>query len=156
VDAEPIEQVNDVGGETDGDSHIGEGVFEDEVPADDPRDEFTEGCVGIGVGAAGNGNHGSELGVAEAGESADERDENERERERGAGAGATEERGVVDEVVEDGRVEDGARIEFLPGDGGADNGENAGADDSADAERGERDRAQRFLQAVPRTLGVRD
>ena len=36
MDAEPVEEVDDVGGESDRDAHVGEGVFEDEVPADDP------------------------------------------------------------------------------------------------------------------------
>ncbi len=50
VDPEPVEQIDDVSGEADGDAHVGEGVLEDEVPADDPRDELAEGGVGVGVG----------------------------------------------------------------------------------------------------------
>jgi len=31
-----VEEVDDVSGEADADAHVGEGVLEDEVPADDP------------------------------------------------------------------------------------------------------------------------
>ncbi len=68
MDAEPVQQIDDVRGEADADAHVGEGVFEDEVPADDPGDEFAERGVGVGVGGAGDGDHAGELGVAEAGE----------------------------------------------------------------------------------------
>ena len=36
MQAEPVEQVDDVRGKADTDAHVGEGVFEDQVPADDP------------------------------------------------------------------------------------------------------------------------
>ncbi len=88
VDAEPVEQIDDVRGEADGDAHVGEGVLEDEVPADDPGDEFAEGGVGVGVGGAGDGDHAGEFGITEAGEAADDGDEDERESEGGACAGA--------------------------------------------------------------------
>ena len=78
VEAEPVEQIDDVGGEADADAHVGEGVLEDQVPADDPGDEFAEGGVGVGVGRAGNRNHRREFGVAEAGKDADDGDEHER------------------------------------------------------------------------------
>ena len=79
-----------VRGEADADGHVADGVFEDEVPADDPGDQLAHGGVGVGVGAAGDGDHRGQLGVAEAGEGADDGDQDERERERGAGAGAAE------------------------------------------------------------------
>ena len=66
-----------MGGESYGDAHVGEGVFEDEVPADDPGDELAEGGVGVSVGGAGDGDHAGELGVTEAGEAADQGDEDE-------------------------------------------------------------------------------
>jgi hypothetical protein len=62
----------------------------------------------------------------------------------------------MDEVVEDGGVEDGGSLEFFAGDSGADDGEDSGADDGADAERGERDGAESFLEGVAGPLGVRD
>ncbi len=139
-------------GEADRDAHVGEGVLEDEVPADDPGDELAHGGVGVGVGGAGDGDHAGELGVAEAGEGADDGDEDQREGEGGAGAGAAGEGGVVDEVVGQGRVEDGGGVELFAGDGGADDGEDARADDGADAEGGERDGAEGFLERRLRAL----
>ena len=88
VDAEPVKEVYDVGGEADGDAHVGEGVLEDEVPADDPGDELAESGVGVGIGGAGDGDHAGEFGITEAGEGADDGDQDEREGQGGACAGA--------------------------------------------------------------------
>ena len=148
MEAEPVEQVDDVCGEADADAHVGAGVLEDQVPADDPGDELAERGVGIGVGGAGDGNHGGQLGVAKAGERADEGHQNQGERDGGTGAGTAGERGVRDEVVDERRVGDGGVGKLLAGDGGADDGEDARADDGADAERGERPRTEALLQRV--------
>ena len=137
-----------MGGEADADAHVGEGVFEDEVPADDPGDEFAEGGVGVGVGRSGDGNHGREFGVAEAGEDADDGDEDQREGEGGSGAGAAGHGGVGDEVVDQGGVADFGSVKLLSGHGGADDGEDAGADDGTDAERGERPGTERLFERV--------
>ena len=88
----------------------GDSVFKNQIPTDDPCDEFAHGRVGVRVGAAGDGNHRRELGVTQAGESAadsghDKRQHNGRTR-----------------TIRDGR-------------GGAH--EQTSADDSADAERDE-------------------
>ena len=72
MEAEPVEQIDDVGGKADADAHVGAGVFEDQIPADDPGDQLAEGGVGVGVGRAGDGNHGGEFGITEAGKRADE------------------------------------------------------------------------------------
>ena len=146
--SEPVEQIDHVRGEADAHRHVADGVFEDQVPADDPGDEFAHGRVGIGVGAAGDGDHRRQLGIAERGEAADDGDQDERQRERRAGAGPAERGGVMNDVVEQRRVEDGRGIELLPGNGGADDGEDAGADDRADAQRGERPGAERLLEAM--------
>ena len=53
----------------------------------------------------------------------------------------------MDQVFEQRSVEDGRGLEFLSGDGSADDGENAGANDSADAERSKAKPAERFLEA---------
>jgi hypothetical protein len=52
-----------------------------------------------------------------------------------------------DEVGER-RVEDAGSIELFAGDGGADDGENAGSDDCADAESGERPRPKGLFQGM--------
>ena len=102
LDAEPVQQVYHVRGETDGDAHVAEGVFEDEVPADDPGDELAEGGVGVGVGGAGDGNHAAEFRVAEAGKAADDGDQNHGECKRGTGTGAAGNRAVMQDEVDDG------------------------------------------------------
>ena len=92
-------------------AHIADGVLEDQVPADDPGDEFAHGGVGVGVGAAGDGDHGGEFGVAEAGEAADDGDEDEaRGRGRGRRRGG---RAIAEwwmRYSRSGRVEDRRRL----------------------------------------------
>ena len=146
MNAKPVEQGDGVRRESNRHRHVGEGVFEDQVPADDPRDKLAERGIGVGVGRAGDGNHRREFGVAEAGEAADDGDENQRQRQRGSSAGTARERGVVHDVIEDRGVEDRRGIELFAGDGRADDGENARADDGSDAERGKRDRSERLLE----------
>ena len=147
MQAEPIEQVDDVGGEADADAHVGAGVFEDQVPADDPCDELAEGGVGVGVSRAGDGNHGGQLGIAKAGERANEGHQNHGKRNGRTRAGTAGKRGVGDDVVDEGRIGDSGGVELLAGDGGADDREDARADDGADAERCERPRARVFFSA---------
>jgi len=77
MQAEPIEKIDHMGGEADAHGHVGAGVFEDEVPADDPGYELAECGVRVGVGRSGDGDHGGQLGVAEPGEAADESYQNQ-------------------------------------------------------------------------------
>ena len=148
MDAEPIHHVEDVGGKADADAHVGEGVLEDQVPADDPGHQLAHGDVGVGIGRSRDGDHGGHFGVAEAGEGADDGDQHQRERQARAGAGTAVQRGVEDDPVDEGGVGDLRRVEMLAGHGGADDRENAGADDRADAESGERPRAQGLFKAA--------
>src|SRR5262252_4274893 len=60
-----VEKIDDVLGKADADGHIADGVLEDEIPADNPGDEFAHGGIGVSVSAAGDGNHGGELGVTD-------------------------------------------------------------------------------------------
>src|ERR1700730_14725278 len=96
----PIQETYDVRGETDADGHVADGVFEDEIPADDPGDEFAHGGVRVGVGAAGDGDHGCELGVADRSEAANNGDQHEGKRDGGARTGPAEGGGMVDQVFE--------------------------------------------------------
>ncbi len=161
VEAERCELRLGVGGEADGHDHVADDVFEDEVPADDPGEDFAQRRVGVGVGAAGDGNHRGQFGVAESGKAAGHGDQEERDGNRRTGrraavhedlrrAAAAQE---VHDDVEHLGVEDGRRLEVFSGSRGAGEHEDAGADDRADAERGQRPRAQRFLQAL---AGVSD
>ena len=161
MQAQPVEQIDDVRGEADADAHVGEGVFEDEVPADDPRDQLAHGGVGVGVGGAGDGDHAGQLGVAEAGERADDGDQHQRERDGWARAGTARDgaAGVMQQAedeVDDGRVGPLGQRGGIAADGDADDGEDARADDGADAERGERDRAERFAQGAVWPLRIGD
>ncbi len=120
IHAEVVEEFDGVAGPSDGDGGGGEQVFQDEIPADDPGEEFAKAGVGVGVGAAGGGNHGGVLGVAEAGKEAANARDGEGENEGGSGV--------------------------ICG-GGAGEYENSGADDGADAEEGELPGAEGFDEA---------
>ncbi len=50
--------------------HVADGVFKNQVPADDPGDEFAQGGIGISVGRAGDRHHGSKFRVTQSGEPA--------------------------------------------------------------------------------------
>ena len=49
------EQLDKIVGPTLGHRHVADRVFQDQIPADDPGDDFAERRVGIGVGRARNG-----------------------------------------------------------------------------------------------------
>ena len=68
--AEPFEHTIGIFTPGGGDGCSGNGVFEDEVPTDNPGDEFAHGCVGICIGTAGDRNHGGEFRVTETGKGA--------------------------------------------------------------------------------------
>jgi hypothetical protein len=59
-------------------------VLEDQVPADDPRDDFTERGVRVGVRAAGDRHHRGQLRVTECDEDARERRKRERQYDPGS------------------------------------------------------------------------
>ena len=86
---EAATQSNEIAGPADCDRHVANCVFKNEVPTDDPRDDFTERRVGIGVSRSRNRNHRGELGITKRSESARdpgyyERKHNSRTRTRPA------------------------------------------------------------------------
>ena len=92
-----------------GDRHVGDGVFEDQVPADDPGEDLAQGRVGVGVGAAGDRNHRRQFGVAQRREAAGDRHQQEGNRDGRTRAGPADGAdGVpaVQEQVEHRRFED--------------------------------------------------
>ncbi len=127
VEADLVTELHEVGGPCGGDGGCADGVLEDEVPADDPCEEFAEGDVAVGVGAAGGWDHGGEFRVAEAGEGAGE---------------------AADDVGE-GDGWSGAFSGDLAGEG-----EEAGSDDDADAEEDEVDGAELAFEGDGRSAGV--
>jgi hypothetical protein len=134
-----------VRGESDPDGHIADRIFENQVPADDPCDEFAHTRVGVRVSGAGDGNHGGQFGITERGKRAHDGDEDKRQRDGGAGAGTAEGWRTMDQVFEQRSIDDGAELQLLTGDRSPDNGEDAGADNGTNAKRGERPGAERLL-----------
>jgi hypothetical protein len=63
---------------------------------------------------------------------------------------------VVEEEVDDGRALPIGDLGWVAADGGADDGEDARPDDDADAESGQRNRAEGLLERVFGALGVGD
>ena len=120
-DVELVQDLVDGPGPTDGDGRTRNEVFEDETPADDPREHFAEAAVGVGVGAAGDGDHRGEFGVTKSGEKAGDAGD-----DVGQGDGGP-------------TIEGGCRARLH---------EDARADNRADAEADEADRAERAFVAV--------
>ena len=85
IDVERVEQRNHVGGPTDRHRGRADGVFDHQVPADDPGDPFAQRGVGVGVGAAGHRDHAREFAVAQAGERAADRGDHHGDGHRGSG-----------------------------------------------------------------------
>src|SRR5205085_7444749 len=83
-------QFDEVSGPTDRHGHVADGVFQNEIPADDPSDNFTECRIRIGVSRAGDGNHGGEFGVTKRGKAASNCSNDKRKDYRRTGAGAAE------------------------------------------------------------------
>ena len=79
------EQVLEVRGPAVGHRGRGHGVFQDQVPADDPGEQLAERRVGVGVGRARHRHHGGELGVAQGREHAGEARGDEGEHQGGPG-----------------------------------------------------------------------
>ena len=104
---EPVQQIDHVRREADAHRHVAARVFENQVPTDDPGHQLAQRRVSVGVGAAGNGNHRSQLRITQPGERTDQADQHDRNRNRRTRPGPPEQRVVVDEEVQQRRVDDG-------------------------------------------------
>src|SRR6266851_3039722 len=122
----------EVVGPTYRDRDVTYGVFDDQIPADDPGDDFAKGRVRVGVGRARYRNHRGEFGITERCKRADDGSDHERNHQRGSGAGAV-------------------RIARR---GSADSGEDPGADDCAYPKKGELDGTESTLELMFRLFGV--
>ena len=156
MNPEPLQQRLDVRREPHADAHVRKGVFENQVPADDPRHQLAQRGVGVGVRRAGDRNHRCQLGIAEPGEHANNRHHHQRQRQRRPRAGTSRHRRVRQQVMNQRRVADRGHGELLPRHGRADDGEYPRPDHRSDAQRGQRPRPQRLLQRVLRLLRFRD
>ena len=149
-----------IGAEADSDDDIADGVFENQIPADDPGEDFAQRGVGIGVGAAGDGDHGGKLGVTKTGKAAGQRDEKKRNRDGGSGGRApVHEHGrgtampqIIDEQVEDLGMQDGGSLEIFSGGSRPGENKNSRADDGADAQCREGPGTEGLFQAGAQAL----
>ena len=98
-----------------------EQILEDKIPTDDPGDEFTERGIAVGIRAPGDRDHACKLRVAKSGEKASQSGYNEG-----------------DDDCRSGVLSRGSSRQH----------ENSGADDRADAQRGEVERAERASERV--------
>jgi hypothetical protein len=119
--AEPLKHAIGVFAPGDGDRRRGYGILKDQIPSNDPCDQFAHRGVRISVGAPRERDHGGKLRITEPCKRAAQAGDDEREDDRWT------------RPVRDRR-------------GGAH--KKAGADDSADAESDEIDRPERTLQTV--------
>src|SRR5207245_3276526 len=69
-DAESGNQRLEIIAPTDGDGNIADCIFDDQIPTDDPRNQFAQRCIGVRVRAAGDWNHRSEFCITQSCESA--------------------------------------------------------------------------------------
>ena len=85
IDPESLQQRVEVVAPGNRDGDVAHGVFEDQVPADDPCDQLAKRRIRIGISAPRLRNHRRELGVAETGERARAAQQEKREHQRRAG-----------------------------------------------------------------------
>ena len=120
MQAEQLQDFAEVARPADGHGGGGDGIFQDQVPADDPGDQFADARVGIAIRAAGAADGAGQLGVAQGGEGAGGTGENEGQHDGRAG---------------------------MLGRDHAGEHEDARADDAADAEHGQVESAKAAFQA---------
>src|ERR1019366_4835005 len=120
-DAKVVQERYDIARPADGDGDGPDGVFEDQVPTDDPGEQFAQSGIAVSVGAAGHWDERGELAVTERGEDRSHAGQYERQHNRGAG--------------------------ILRRDGSSEH-KNARADNGADAQGGEVDGPQGSFEAL--------
>ena len=69
-DAESGNQCLEIIAPADGDGDIADCVLDDQIPTDNPRNQFAQRCIGVRVRAAGDWNHRSEFCITQSCESA--------------------------------------------------------------------------------------
>ena len=77
--SEPVQQSHHVRREPHAHAHVRERILEDQVPADDPRDQLAHRRVGVGVRRPRNRDHRRQLRVAEPRERAHDRHQHQRQ-----------------------------------------------------------------------------
>src|SRR5260370_6946113 len=79
-----VQQLDEVVGPARGNGAGAHGVFEGEIPPDDPGEEFAESGVSVSVGTPGQRNHSGELGIAKSRERASQAGDYEGKHQSGA------------------------------------------------------------------------
>ena len=156
---EVFDDIGEVGRKPDRDTHVGERVLEDEIPADDPRENLSQGGVSVRVRAPRDGNHGGQFRVAERRKAARDGHQNEGQRYRWSRAGTPGQRGrvaAIQQQVEYRGVENGLAQKVLARRRCAGNGENSRADHRPDAQGHQAPEAQRLPQTNRRIFGPGD
>ena len=131
--------------------HVPDGIFENQIPPNDPGDNLSEGGVGISIGRTRNRDHGSEFAVTQRREAAGDSSDNERESDRRPRRrSAEDEVGMANKCfdeIKNWRFHDRfPHARGLAGGSGAGECENAGANDRADAETGKIKCGERAFQ----------
>src|SRR5271157_5906731 len=85
VDAKVLQEADEVTAPTGGNGGRTESVFQDEVPADDPGEEFAQGRVAVGVSRPRDGNQRGKFGIAQSGEDTTQTGQHEGEYDRRTG-----------------------------------------------------------------------
>jgi hypothetical protein len=107
MQAEQFQDLAEVAGPADGHGGGGDGIFEDQVPADDPGDQFADAGIGIAIGAAGAADGSRQLGIGQRGEGAGGAGQNEGQHDRRPGMLCRDHAGEH----EDARADDAADAE---------------------------------------------
>ena len=124
-----LEQADDVARPADRHGGRAHGVFEDQVPADDPGEELAQGRVGVGVARSGHRDQRRHLGIAQPDEGAGDAAGHEGQHDPRAG------------------ILRGRR---------AGEHEDARPDDGADPHGDDREQSERFRELVPVALAAGD
>ena len=139
---EAAAQLHEVTGPADGHGHVPDGIFQDQVPADDPGDDLPEGGIGVSVSRPGDGNHGSQFAVTKSRKSAGHRGHDEGKNHGRPGAGSPHDHIRMSEerlnVIQNRRLPEGShRLALFAGRRRPGQRKNPGSDNGADAEAGE-------------------
>ena len=86
MNADVAHQFPEIAGPSDRHANVADRVLDDQVPANNPGDQFAERCVGVRVGAARDGHDRGELRITQGGESTRHGRENEGQNDGRAGA----------------------------------------------------------------------
>src|SRR6185295_6895750 len=95
-----------------GNRNVSDRVFDDQIPANDPRHDFTERCVRVCVSRTGDRDHRGKLGIAKSSEAANDCGNDKRDHQRRTGAWAVRIAGSGStDSCEDSSTDDGAYSE---------------------------------------------